>query len=216
MISFLRAQSHKQGAHGTASGEQSRDAPLPAFPHRAMLLYNTADTVPVQYQPGNALIRSLIRWHSNCPRQLLKTDFGSVARSPFVNFTRVNALHCKCFQRNCLEPFSYHNCARSHFIRFVSPAREVRLIHSPLTKGSAPLTEASCKLWTFTRSTSTTPMSEKLSSYVGLQKELLVLEREAEKEEASLATEGAKLSALQSSGVRSFTLSCAHSFYAPS
>ncbi|CDF41103.1 unnamed protein product [Chondrus crispus] len=43
-------------------------------------------------------------------------------------------------------------------------------------------------------------MSEKLSSYVGLQKELLVLEREAEKEEASLATEGAKLSALQSSG----------------
>lgn len=44
-------------------------------------------------------------------------------------------------------------------------------------------------------------MSAKLSTYISLQKELLVLERETEKEEASLATEGTKLSALQSSGV---------------
>lgn len=58
-------------------------------------------------------------------------------------------------------------------------------------------------------------MSEKLSSYVALQKELLVLERGAEKEEASLATEGAKLSALQSSGVRAFILFCIHYFYEP-
>lgn len=44
-------------------------------------------------------------------------------------------------------------------------------------------------------------MSVDVSSYVKLQKELLVLEREAEKEETTLASEGAKLSILQSSGV---------------
>lgn len=44
-------------------------------------------------------------------------------------------------------------------------------------------------------------MPEDVPAYVKLQKELLVLEREAEREETALASEGAKLSVLQSSGV---------------
>lgn len=44
-------------------------------------------------------------------------------------------------------------------------------------------------------------MVEQINSYIGLQKELLSLEREAEREETALAGKGAKLSALESSGL---------------
>eukprot|EP00177_Eucheuma_denticulatum_P002227 GFKZ01003988.1.p1 GENE.GFKZ01003988.1~~GFKZ01003988.1.p1 ORF type:complete len:987 (+),score=164.44 GFKZ01003988.1:121-3081(+) len=44
-------------------------------------------------------------------------------------------------------------------------------------------------------------MAEQVSSYIALQKELLSLERDAEREETALASTGAKLSALESSGL---------------